>query len=208
MFENIIKIFKKENKSTDISTEIDNLFDSLEEDIVRFEVGTDLIPHIDLLCSTTKQKRRNIKNATGFILPSVRFKSNARLQENSYIVFINEKIIEEKYVIPTEENIEEEVTNSINNLYENYLSEIFSNSTLERYIGKVKEQNPKLIADLSNWLATTEIKYILIDLLQNKKSIKNISYIFEKISEQLFVEKSYNNDDIKNLSKAITNLFY
>lgn len=199
--------YKKENntKTKDIFEKINDLFSSLDDDVIRFQIGADIPPNIDVILNTMDSERNRIAKATGFILPPVRFLEDNDIQENSYNVYVNGKLVEEKFIIPNKEHIEEEIVNSINNLYEEHLDEIFSNEMVEKYICEVKNKNSKLSADLCNWLACAEIKYILVDLLKNNKSIKNIVYIFEKIAEKIFIEDLYEKNNVKKISDAVIN---
>ena len=97
----------------------------------------------------------------------------------------------------------EELKRTISDLCEKHLDEIFTNELVEKYIEKAGEKNGRLVADLCGWLATVEIKHILVDLLKNGKSIENITHIFEKISEQLYINSRYERLNIEKISKSV-----
>ena len=177
-------------------------FDSLEEDTICFQFGDDMVLIADKIINTIERERERIKNKTGFILPLVRCINNSELQENEIDVLINGKKTEERFIIPKEENLQEEITNIINDLYEQHLSEIFSNELVEKYIEKARLNNYKTVTEVCYKLAAVEIKYILIDLLTHNKSIKNISYLFEKISEKIYIYGSYE-ENIEQFSEIL-----
>lgn len=193
--------FNKSSKKT-VFDEINTMFSLLGEDTICLELGEDVCCYIDKIKSTTKEERERINKKTGFILPPVRFLDNKSLQENEINILLNGKKLEERFVIPKEDNVQEEIVNIINGLYEQHLSEIFSNELVEKYIERARLNNYKTVAEVCSSLAAVEIKYILIDLLMHNKSIKNIPYIFEKISEKIYIYDSYK-DNIEQFSKIL-----
>ena len=191
---------------TDVFKQIDTMFALLEEDTIRLEFGDDIVFYKDEIMKVLGEERERINNKNGFILPPVRCIDNQTLQENEIDIFLNGKKIDERFVIPKQENVQEEILNIINDLYEQHLYEIFSNEMVERYIGRAKSNNLKTVTEVCYNLASVEIKYILIDLLTHNKSIKNIGLIFEKISEKIYIYNSYKNNIEKFSKMLITSL--
>lgn len=162
-----------------------------------------MIPFIEMIINTTFNARTAIKNQTGFIMPAIKYSSDSTLQENEISVMIRGNIAFNKFVIPNKENIEKEIKDTLDELYLNNLSDIFSNEMAEKYIDAVIVKNRKLVADISYYFSTVEIKYILKELLENGISIYNIDLIFEKISEQIFMHNNSRKHDIYSISKKI-----
>ena len=91
------------------------------------------------------------------------------------------------------------------NLLINNFRLLLTNELTEKYIESVRVNNSILVWDVTSAISTSEIRIILGDILNKGKSIKNISRIFEKISEQIFVENRYNCRNPHKISEAILN---
>lgn len=65
-----------------------------------------------------------------------------------------------------------------------HVDEIFDYNDLNRYTDLVMEENDALVDDiLGDFLSPSELKYLLIQLLREKVSVKNIVFIFEKLND-------------------------
>ncbi|MGM9993489.1 MAG: FHIPEP family type III secretion protein [Candidatus Avigastranaerophilus sp.] len=209
MIRKVKQFFKKLFKPVDntgeqcVLDQVNSLYNSLNDDIIHISLGDDLIPFIEMIINTTFNARTAIKNQTGFIIPAIKYSSDSTLQENEISVMIRGNIAFNKFVIPNKENIEKEIKDTLDELYLNNLSDIFSNEMAEKYIDAVIVKNRKLVADISYYFSTVEIRYILKELLENGISIYNIDLIFEKISEQIFMHNNSRKHDIYSISKKI-----
>ena len=65
-----------------------------------------------------------------------------------------------------------------------YVSELLDYSDINRYISLVEQRNPFVINNIiPDFITLSELKYILINLIRERISIKDIDYIFEKIND-------------------------
>ncbi|MCR5266004.1 MAG: flagellar biosynthesis protein FlhA [Cyanobacteria bacterium RUI128] len=65
-----------------------------------------------------------------------------------------------------------------------YVSELLDYSDINRYVSLVEKRNPFVINNIiPDFITLAELKYILINLIREKISIKDIDYIFEKIND-------------------------
>ena len=65
-----------------------------------------------------------------------------------------------------------------------YVSELLDYSDINRYISLVEKRNPFVINNIiPDFITLSELKYILINLIRERISIKDIDYIFEKIND-------------------------
>ena len=89
-----------------------------------------------------------------------------------------------------------------------YVHELFDYEELEKYIDIVKEENEFLIDNiLPEVITMSDLKILLVNLIKEGVSIKDIVYIFEKIND--FAHSSDNNADLLekvrlSLSRQIT----
>ena len=170
---------------------IDNLFDSLNDEIIKIKMGEDVEQFRDIICKITENVRNEIKEECGFILPPVRISSDYECQENELKIMIAGRLTAEIYVVPTEKGIEEEVYESFKTcVYEN-IDYIFTGELAERYLNRVQRNNSWLIWNITNVLSIVDIKTILVDILKNGKRINNINYIFEQIGENVLQNGDY-----------------
>ena len=65
-----------------------------------------------------------------------------------------------------------------------YVSELLDYSDINRYVTLVEKRNPFVINNIiPDFITLAELKYILINLIREGISIKDIDYIFEKIND-------------------------
>ncbi|MCD8377853.1 MAG: flagellar biosynthesis protein FlhA [Candidatus Gastranaerophilales bacterium] len=65
-----------------------------------------------------------------------------------------------------------------------YVSELLDYSDINRYVSLVEQRNPFVINNIiPDFISLSELKYILINLIRERISIKDIDYIFEKIND-------------------------
>lgn len=65
-----------------------------------------------------------------------------------------------------------------------YVSELFDYGDVNKYVSLVEQRNPFVINNIiPDFISLSELKYILINLIRERISIKDIDYIFEKIND-------------------------
>jgi len=196
MLKRIINLFcpkkKKEIFTTsDINEKINNLFDSLDENIIKIHIGTDLNSYRQLIYDTVFDIRVELQDECGFIIPTVNIEDNFFIQENELVIYIREKKIVNCFMIPNQISIQEEFYELFKSTVYEYIKTIFTNELTEKYIYAVQKNNNLLVWNLTNILSTIDIKTILTDIILQGKSISNINYIFEKIGEQVLSSGEY-----------------
>ena len=187
MLEKIKNLFKKETEETtntsSFEEQFDELFNSLGGDVITLELGEDFVDYKDAILETIGKYRETLKEKNGFIIPSVHILSNDELQENEIIVKVREKQVLEKFIVPNEKHLKKEVEKSLELICENYIDDIFTYELTEKYINTAQNKLLGTIWHVTAIYTITEIRTVLVNLLENKKSIKNIVYIFEKFAE-------------------------
>lgn len=190
MLNKIKKLFgkKQAQEMVSVSEKIENLFDTLNDEVVVLEIGEDIVEYATSIIETIGSLREQIKSECGFIMPTVAVRENYCIQENEFKIIVQEKLIEQRFVIPTEEEITEEVYDAIKTAVYDNLDSIFTNEIAEKYINTVQKNNCWLIWNLTSLLSVVDIKTILFDIIMMGKSINNINFIFEKIGEYVLSE--------------------
>ena len=83
MIEKIKKIFCRKNTveaEKDVLTKIDEMFESLDSDVITLLIGEDFLEFKDLVIGTISEIREELKENTGFILPPVHIMDDEELQ--------------------------------------------------------------------------------------------------------------------------------
>lgn len=184
------KIFhKKEAPQKPIEDKVEELFkNTFSIDTIRFEIGSDIAEFGADICEEISSFRECIAENSGFIFPLVRVIDNSSFQENQITIFIQGKKIKEEFLIPNKENVIKDIHNLLEEIYKNYLDEIFTSEFLEKILSKVQEKNAWLIWNVACTFTTTQLINIFARILKEDKSIKNAEYIFQKIDE-IFMKK-------------------
>lgn len=209
MLEKIKKIFCKQKDSEnnqDVLAIIDEMFKSLDSDIITLLVGEDFNEFEKTIFDTIANYREELKNNTGFILPAVRVISECELQENEYILKIRGTAIEQVFAVPNQKEIKKEIKNTLENLYKNYLEEIFTYEMTEKYVSSVQNNLIWTIWNISSMYTITEIRDVLIQILKNDKSIKNINYIFEKFADCALELESCNRLSPQKIAQKLSSM--
>lgn len=183
---------KQTEKVMSVCEQINNLYDSLNEDIILVKIGEDLVQYGDFICGIISELRSEIKDECGFILPPVRTRDYPCLQENEFVITVQGEDVFNGFVLPTEDGIREELYDGLKTVVYDKLDEIFTNEITEKYINTVQKNNSLLIWNLTSILSVIDIKTILSDIIQKGKSINNIDYIFEKIGEHILSDGEQN----------------
>ena len=191
MFEKIKNILKKQNQEyiKTIEEQIDEAFDSLNTEIITLKIGEDLVSFNKNIIEEIAILRENIRNMSGFILPSVRIIDNKELQENQFIIEIRGEKMLENFIIPNLKTVKKEIYQALYHTCTNNIDKVFSMEICEKYINFVQRKNSWLVWDISKQLNAYEIREILINILKNKKPIFDIVYIFEQIEKELLEDK-------------------
>lgn len=84
-----------------------------------------------------------------------------------------------------------------------YIDELFDYNDVSKYMEIVNDENPFLCENiLPDFLSVSDLKYILISLLKEEVSIKDIVYIFEKLND--YAEDSLKEDLIDKIRFALS----
>ena len=84
-----------------------------------------------------------------------------------------------------------------------YIDELFDYNDVNKYMEIVNDVNPFLCENiLPDFISPSDLKYILVNLLKEEVSIKDIVYIFEKLND--YVEDSMKEDLIDKIRFALS----
>lgn len=83
------------------------------------------------------------------------------------------------------------------------IEDLFDYGDLNRYVDIVVEKNPYLIENsVPEFISLAELKYLLVNLIKEQVSIKDIIYIFEKIND--FSDETVKDDLIDKIRVALS----
>ena len=84
-----------------------------------------------------------------------------------------------------------------------YVEELLDYEELDRYVDIVSYKNEFLVANIiPDYITLADLKYILTSLIKERISIKDITYIFEKLND--FADESSKSDLIKKVRLSLT----
>jgi len=175
---------------------------------LRLELGFGLLPIVsdkleNNLQTGVQKLREDIKNEYGIYIPFIHIVDFVALDIYEYSFFLNKKSMG-KFRIKTEdinnsfnsESIKIILIN-LNNIIINNLVEIFS-CEYSNQILNIKKKYPKLFKCVLKNISLSKIKFILSNILSEKKSLVNIEKIFE-----LIISYSREIKDVKIMSEMI-----
>ncbi len=209
MLEKIKNLFKKEEVKTaeeSVVEQVEALFDTLGGDVITICLGEDFIELKDSVTETINTFRENLKDETGFILPPVHILSKEELQENEIVIKIREKEVLQKFAVPNKKGIKKEIKESLDFVYKNFLDEIFTYEIAEKYINTAQKTLLGTIWHVTAMYTVTEIRTVLINILENKKSIKNIVYVFEKFAECSLNSGFYTHNNPRKIAQELCSM--
>lgn len=178
-------------------------FDTLDDSQIEICIGEDIAKYTDDIFLIFQEVREEIKTDTNFVFPQITCSKDSSCQENEIRINLAGKEIKNIFIIPTLEYIRDEIRTLLFELFDNNLNEIFTCDLVEKYVLYVHNKNSYLIWNITNTLAVTDIRTILLTILKKKKSLKNISYIFEKIGETLRNNKYLYEENAKEIAKKV-----
>lgn len=123
------------------------------------------------------------------------FKDDLHLTKKPKGTIVSKDVITEKEIwwIPNEESEDfwsegwtpiEYIVRAIEFTGIKYVAEILDYSDINKYVSLVEKRNSFLINNIiPDFITLSELKYIIINLIREKVSIKDIDYIFEKIND-------------------------
>lgn len=179
-------LFKKSEQEVvkpNIYEQIDEMFESLDADIITLHIGSDLVNFGEEITDLISKFRKDLKDKNGFIFPPVHVLDDKNLQENQLIIYVRGLKIYELFVVPTLEEINKEITESMKYIYNRFLDKIFTYQITEKYINFVQQNHMWTTWNLTSMYSVTEIRSVLKNLLEENRSIKNINYVFEKFAD-------------------------
>ena len=84
-----------------------------------------------------------------------------------------------------------------------YVDELLDYEDLDKYIDVVNERNDFLVSNIiPDFISLSDLRFILTSLIREKISIKDITYIFEKIND--FAQESTKSDLIKKIRLSLS----
>ncbi|MCR5261727.1 MAG: FHIPEP family type III secretion protein [Candidatus Gastranaerophilales bacterium] len=185
MIEYFKKLFNKNktdgNTPKTAEDRINEMYGELSADIVSIKLGNDIGAFYDNLGLELAEFRENLFEKTGFIFPPIRVTEQPDLQENEFTICVRNKEVKNGFCHLTEDDALNDIIKALEDVYKENIDKIFSNEIMEKYMDTVQKQNGWMVWNLSNAMPLWGIRLVLVNLLKEGKSIKDINYIFDKI---------------------------
>lgn len=190
-----VKDYKQEAEDWKIYRNPNQLYERLGVDVMSITVGQKLINYFDPensmdLISFASQLRKELTDDLGYIIPNIRFTD---CDAKGYEVFLSVRgVLRDKFVLnPVKDDIREVIFNHTRNCCIKYVNEILTKTDVIKVMEVVRIQDPTLVNDLiPAEISATDFRRILVNLLREEVSIKDITKIFERLAE--FVKQNKN----------------
>ena len=208
MIEKFYKLIEKQNKlNTDKKTnktkfeklkqEIRDLsnpnrmYERLGCDIINICVGSALLHIIDpdkggCLLPSIAACREKMTDSLGYIIPNMRIMDSSLIEPDGYCMRIRHREVY-KNILSKDLSDDEKINDIITNLQKmciKYAPQIITKAYIIKLIELVRAQDPTLVNDLVPiLLSAIDIKLIIIKLIQEQISIRDILYIFELLND-------------------------
>ena len=138
--------------------------------------------------------REELADSLGYIIPNVRICNDYDLKNDEYEIFVRTKSIGKFKFEESNEKLEQIIENLRKISLEN-ISKIFLQENAQKLLDEVS--NKKIVETLLQNLSVEDVRLILIELINQKVSIKDNNYVFERMS--VYSNKPTLNEIIENL---------
>ncbi len=142
--------------------------------------------------------REELADNLGYIIPNVRISNDYDLKPYEYEIFVRTKSIGKFKIEEGNENLEQIIKNLKIVCLEN-ISKIFLQENAQKLLDEVP--NKKIVETLLQNLSVEDIRLILIELVNQNISIKDYSYVLERIS--VYSDKSTLNEIVNCLKNDL-----
>lgn len=123
--------------------------------------------------------REELADNLGYIIPNVRICNDYDLKDNEFEIFVRTKSVG-KFKLENENDILEQIIENLKEVCLKNISKIFLQENAQKLLDEVS--NKKVVETLLQNLSVEDVRLILIELVNQKVSIKDNSYIFERMS--------------------------
>lgn len=123
--------------------------------------------------------REELADNLGYIIPNVRICNDYDLKKDEYEIFVRTKSIK-KFKIEEEHEILDQIIENLKTICLENISKIFLQENAQKLLDEVS--NKKIVETLLQNLSVEDIRLILIELINQKISIKDNNYVMERMS--------------------------
>lgn len=151
-------------------------------DPMLLEIGAGLIPAVTEGISTgaLDTARKKLVVETGCLIPLVRIRDNADLEEREFRIVVYDKVVYEKEELPDDGNVYQTMVDALARACREHYAEILNKQIVKCMVDTAKELYPG-VADgvYPEQISYLELEYLLRELFLQKKSLHNLIRILE-----------------------------
>ncbi|MGN1125723.1 MAG: FHIPEP family type III secretion protein [Candidatus Gastranaerophilaceae bacterium] len=123
--------------------------------------------------------RTKLSFKLGYVIPNIRVFDDKGLKEDEYQIFVRNNLVG-KFTISNMDNKANEIIENLENACLENISKIFMQENVQRLMDAVK--NKEIVENIKENLSVEDVRLILIELMKQGISIKDIDYLLERIS--------------------------
>lgn len=175
-----------ENSNAAMEQEIKN---NMFSEPLTIEFGEAVIPYITAGLETeyVNQKRKKLVQDTGILMPLIRMRDNADMEQNAYRILIYDKIFREGTIKTDTEDIYTALISQTAEICRENFTLILNKQIVKTMIDNLKALYP----GIADGLVPEKISYLQVErqlqsMLRQGKSIRDMIHILEEMEEMLF----------------------
>lgn len=170
----------------------DRMYERLGVDIICLQVGRGLLQIVDpninpILFANLAAMRQRLTDTYGYIIPRIRIMDSISLGNYEYSISIRHKAITNG-IVDLEQIVDDKkavdiIISDLEECFITHVDKILMESDVEKYIAIAKDANPTQVDYLLGKFSIYDIRKILVNLIKEKFSIRDICFIFMKLNE-------------------------
>ena len=165
------------------------------KELTNTEQGGNLLPRIAKL-------RKKLTDELGYVIPNVRVICSVENDPKEFDIWVRGKLVAKGDVSEKPEFLDESdvITEELNKVVLSHVNYILSLHSVYKMTELVKTRDGLLVDYMKDYVDSLDIRNILVNLLEQKLSIKDIELIYLKIAD--YARDAENIDDLTDKIKA------
>lgn len=182
-----INTLKEELEDIKVAGNPNSLYHHLGVDTISIKIGLGLVhltKHDNKLLHAILKLRKDLTDELGYIIPNIKITDSPDLKPNECVIYIRNTKRERFFITPKDTDKEEIITNHIKGNCIKYANEIITKTEVLKLMEIIRAENPTLVNDLiPTLISATDVKRILVNLIKEQVSIKDLAYIFDRLCD-------------------------
>lgn len=193
-----LNIPKNVVENNDLSMQLEILRNMIAEPLL-IEIGMDFVEAFaeGLKTNFVNEQRKKLVSETGILMPILRIKDNADLDDNEYQIRSYDKVLKREQINTTENNVFQDLILIVVKECEKNYSNILNKQLVKLMMDNLKSMYPGeidgIIPEKINYLVLLDI---MKDVIKRKGNIRNLIKIVEIVEKEYYINSNFNVNDV------------